>query len=140
MTEAQRKEEGPKFDSQVLDQAGHFTVPWYRWLVRKPAESSEKEIANGSTLTIPQRIGRTPRWAGVYLVCKAADLGYPEGRRVWLAGFEEAASFGVSISADLENLYVTVGASGIRLMQLSGSVGTFAAITNDSWRLVAVAE
>ena len=133
--------ENPQYTTPVLEAGSqYFEKHWFKYLTRKPHTTSEKEIVNGTTLGLAHGFTRPPRRADAVLVCKEADLGYAVGQRVWLSGFEDASDYGVSISADATKLYLTVGANGIRLMQVSGSIGQFAAITNSRWRVIAVVD
>lgn len=133
--------ESPKYATPVLeDHSQFFSKIWFSYLTRKPYTTPENEISNGTTFSLAHGLGREPRMADAVLVCKEADLGYAVGQRVWLSGFEDTSDYGASISADTAKLYLTVGANGIRLMQVAGAIGQFAAITNSRWRIVVVVD
>jgi hypothetical protein len=129
------KRGAPKYESPVLDQLGHFNPEWFRFLVTGP-ESDSKAITSGTNTTIPHRLKSPPRQLWAVLICTSTELGYAAGDEVAPAGFEDASDYGVSLSADVTNIYATVGANGIRLMRRTAPIGEFATIDNSKWRLV----
>ena len=129
------KRGAPKYESAVLNQSGFFNPEWFRFLVTA-YDTDEKTISAGTTTTITHRLTARPRKRWCVLVNKIAELGFSVGDEVDAVGFEDASDYGLSVAADATNLYVTVGAAGIRVMRRNFPIGEFAAITADNWRFI----
>lgn len=125
--------------SVPLTVGGAINRDWYQfWADSRTLESGEQAITNGTTLLLPHRQNDAPAKVWAVLRCKTAELGHEVDDEVCIPAFQDAAAnYGVSLIGSALNLIVTVGSSGIRIMdRTGGSVGTFTAITTDRWRIV----
>lgn len=125
--------------SVPLTEGGAVSRAWYQfWADSRTLESEEQAIASGTTILLPHRFNDVPVKVWAVLRCKTAELGHAVDDEVCIPSFQDgAANYGVCLTGSALNLVVTFGASGIRIMdRTGGSVGTFAAITADRWRIV----
>lgn len=132
------REDGPGANDLVLADTGRFTRDWFYWLKNdRWKETAEQTITNGTATSILHGLNTIPTEVHAFLVCKTAELGYAVDDRVPVLAYEDSNDYGVQIVVNGDSLYLIVGANGVRIMdRTGGSVGTFAAITNGSWRVL----
>lgn len=107
--------------------------------VTKYFESAEQTITLSGSLTLAHGLGVEPKNVQFYLICKTAELGYSVGNKVhWGTQiFTNTVGSNTGFTTVVDATDIRVRYSGGGFVIPNFNTGTYAAITNGNWRLIA---
>lgn len=88
----------------------------------KEYQSPLQSYTNGTTFTLNHGLGVIPKVARAEIICVTANNGIAVGDRIEIGGVDtNGNSTGIQIRKDATNLTVTVGSSGIYVINAAGT-------------------
>lgn len=97
--------------------------------------NTKNPVVFSTQTTAAHGLGATPTHYNKYLECITTEWGYAVGDRIDMPGQDANGAYGISVSANATNTYISI-AGGIVVVPLAG--GSPQAITAANWKAVVV--